>query len=153
MKAEIVMRRHGEEGFWPLAGPFALDKAVHKDLGEPLSSAPGMAWWFALADGVPVGFCTLRETEDSCWLDYHYTLPAHRKKGVQGKLAKERSKHLAGLPAKPLRISCRSHHWASWEKQGFKLADRRGDWVFGVKGESEKAKAKAKAKPKKEKDP
>jgi hypothetical protein len=138
MKIEVRMLKHGEGDFYSLAGPFALSKEVHKDLGEPLSSAPGMTWWFALTDGVPVGFCTLRETDDSHWLDYHWTVPVNRGKGIQKKLAAAREKHLATLPGKPLRMAARSHNWAFWEQQGFAVANRRGDWCFGVKGDIKK---------------
>jgi hypothetical protein len=139
MAIELLTLKHGEGEFFRLICPFALSKEVHKAMGEPLSSSDGMTWFLAVDGGDVIGFATVRETEDSHWFDYHYTIPERRGKGVQKKLDGQRKKYLAPLPTKPLRMACRSAHWAHWEAQGFTVANQRGDWFFGVKGAVEKA--------------
>jgi hypothetical protein len=119
---------HGEDRMWLAMGPFMCDRAVIKDLAGPIYSASGVTWFVAFDGDRPVGFASLREHNGAHWFDYDYVAADMRKKGVFGKLAKARDKHIKGL-AKPARSLIQEKRWPHYEERGWTIVSQRKSWL------------------------
>lgn len=133
MEHHLIVLEHGDPRLWPLLGPFAVDRGVHKELGGPILSSEHVTWLFAVDDaGAVLGFCALRDTTSSIWYDYGYVVPACRKRGVFRALAKARDKH-AQPDTRPRKTAVREDRLPHYEQRGWAIATRRGRWAYLVK--------------------
>lgn len=130
---KVIQVEHGPE-LWPLLGPFMADKNVHAELGGPICSDPNHLWFVAMDGDHVVGFCGILVTEKAYILHSAYVIRDRRGQGIGSKLATARNRYLATLPVKTVRTVIREDRWSNYEKQGFAIQRKRGEWLCIVKG-------------------
>lgn len=134
----IESLEHGEDRLWLLLGPFLASRAVHRELGGPMVSAPGGRWWVATEGERVVGFVSLRVTGTAAWHDYSYVVPDARGRGVHADLARSRDLYLREHhPDLPERVATCADRWHHYVERGWEVASERGSWVHGIRAPRE----------------
>lgn len=114
---------------YALLAPFAMSRAVVRELGGPVYTGPGYRWVVAHADdGDLLGWAGVDLSKDGkATLDWSYVLLAHRRRGVFEALTARRFDLGAG---RVLMASTRHAHLQSWYlRQGFTETRRNGCWT------------------------
>lgn len=131
---KIAQYAADDPAVWPLIGPLLTSRAVAKELGGQPFADGAVAWWVATVRGKVVGIACLKDVAGAYWEDCAYVVPECRGKGIHLSLAAARTRHVATLPPKPLKVCVRRKRWDShYVSRGFQATSERGDWVYGIK--------------------
>jgi len=129
---KTVHLTHGDAALWSLMGENFCSRAVHKEIGGPIFSTPGMHWWIATERGRVIGFASMRPTAAAVWLDYGFVVESERGKGVFAGLAQMRiDTARVDHPDLPLRVAVRADRWSKYKQRGWRKSSQRGSWVYG----------------------
>lgn len=133
-KIRWVVHGHDEpSSLWPLLGPLATSKAVHKDLGGPVLSTDSHRWWFAVTGDSAVAMASLcypRGSGQFAWFDNAWVAPDWRGLGVWSVafgLVRDEAVS-ASMPR--IRACVSAPLVTTHERRGFKTYLQRGRWSY-----------------------
>ena len=110
-------------------GPFAMDRAVVKELGGPIYTTPRHRWIVASVDGVVVAFGGLELVSDvRARFDWTYVVAEHRRRGLFQVIGEQKM-----LLAGQRRITtCTRTPWlVPWfHRHAFEDRPQRGEWRY-----------------------
>lgn len=135
---KVQMYAADDPAVWPLIGPVLTSRAAARELGGQPFADGAVAWFIATLRGKVVGIACLKHLKGDYWEDCDYVPPEHRGKGVHLSLCAARTRHLATLPAAPLRVCVTRARWKKhYLSRGFAEVRAAGNWVYGVKNPPE----------------
>lgn len=131
-----VILSSDDNAFWSAIGPFALDLAVHRELGQPLTNAAGNEWVFASHEGVAAGFADIDMREIGkgvVWLNVAWVRPELRQRGVWRSMLDSQLRYiqndLEGVTV--LRTATNNPiAQAAFRRRGFRAYRQRGAWAY-----------------------
>jgi len=123
---EIVTLTNQDPRFYPLLGPFLGRKEVHREIGAPPWDEDGKAWIVITEDGQVAAFGAVVNGKGHVRFTSDYVLPAHRSKGLHGRLIRERLKATEGTPAIAV---CSPAGLPAYLAEGFEPVRERGRYT------------------------
>lgn len=121
-KIKVEQFNQEDEGFWELMGRYFASAKVKRDLGIAMNSDETYQWFLAFIGDRLAGFCALSPAKTGTDLKHLYVVEGE---GVETQLLG----CAIAAASKPLRATVREDEFALYEKQGFKVVKRRGQYI------------------------
>lgn len=93
----LTSRQHAAS-FWPILGPFLVNREIHRELEGPIFDSPEHVWIVALAhddattDTAVAGWSAVTCSGKVAWLTVAYVVPVHRGRGLHRRMVELRLK-------------------------------------------------------------
>lgn len=119
-----------EPALYALLAPFAMDRAIVRELGAPVYTSPGHRWVVARGDDeLLLGWAGVDLTRDGiAVLDWSYVLPEHRQRGVFASLTRVRLDLSMGRTTTA--STAKSYLVAWYQRAGFAVTRQNGSWTY-----------------------
>ena len=129
MQIEIAQYAHDDDELWRLAGRFFADARVRRELGRPMTSAPGYVWWLAFENGAVAGWAALEPLpRQRAELRHAYVLPQYRRNGIYRALLQARIEYARDRYTR-LETTATANSQPQLERVGFVIHSKRGRYA------------------------